>query len=163
MKILRFRQQGLGMIAAIAILVILAALAGAIASFGVAQQMTAAQDTLSVRAWQAAKAGNEWGLYQVFKSAGSWYPGATNDPCPSGLGAGTEKSLPLDVTAETGFSVTVRGQCWKYNEGESSSGGDNVIRIYRITAIACNAASCPAADASSPGYVERTRVVMATN
>ena len=61
-------QQGLGMITAIIILVILASLAGAMATFGTTQQLTSAQDVMSVKAWQAAKAGNEWGLYMALNS-----------------------------------------------------------------------------------------------
>ncbi len=59
------RQSGFGAIAAIMILVMLAALAAALTRLGSTQQLTSAQDTLSARAWQAAKAGNEWGLYQA--------------------------------------------------------------------------------------------------
>lgn len=59
------RQTGFGAIAAILILVILAALAAALMRIGTGQQLGSVQDLLSARAWQAAKAGNEWGLYQA--------------------------------------------------------------------------------------------------
>ena len=66
------RQHGFGAIAAIVVLVILAVLAAAIVSIGSTQQMTSAQDVLSARAWQGARAGNEWGLYQALKVPGTF-------------------------------------------------------------------------------------------
>jgi MSHA biogenesis protein MshP len=141
------RQRGFGAIAAIVVLVILAVLAAAIISFSSTQQLTSAQDVLSARAWLAARAGNEWGLYKALRDA-SCAPSTT-----------------LDLRADTGFSVTVACDSWSYNEGETVPGTPNVLRVYRITAVACPAAACPASDASvaATGYVERTRVVLATD
>lgn len=143
-------QQGFGAIVAIVILVILAVLAAAIVSLGTTQQMTSAQDVMSAKAWQAARAGNEWGLYQALK--GTW---------TSCSGA----SQPLDLTADTGFHVTVSCDSWPYNEGESVPGTAQTVRLYRIKAVACPATTCPASDASvaGAGYIERTRVVIATD
>lgn len=148
------RQRGFGAIAAIVVLVILATLAAAIVSIGTTQQMTSAQDVMSARAWQAARAGNEWGLYQALK--GIWNGTACD--------AATQ-SQTLNLAADTGFNVTVSCDAWPYNEGESVPGTPQAVRVYRIKAVACPAASCPASDASvaEPGYVERSRVVMATN
>ena len=148
------RQQGFGAIAAIVILVILAALAAAIVSLATTQQMTSAQDVMSARAWQAARSGNEWGLFRALSTS---TPADTWKTC-SGL------SETLDLSAQTGFHVTVFCDSWLYNEGESVPGTAQTVRVYRITAIACPAASCTGTnDGSSPGYVERTRVVLATN
>jgi len=161
------KQQGFGAIAAIVILVILAVLAAAVVSVGTTQQITSAQDVMSARAWQAARAGNEWGLYQALQPTGTWTLGAANDLCPAAgaLGQGVQVSQTLDLTADTGFRVTVTGDCWRYNEGETVPGTPQTVRMYRVTAVACPAAACPAADASvaGTGYVERTRVVLATN
>ncbi|MDP2794371.1 MAG: prepilin-type N-terminal cleavage/methylation domain-containing protein [Sulfurisoma sp.] len=161
------RQHGFGAIAAIVVLVILAVLSAAIVSVGSTQQMTSAQDVLSARAWQAARAGNEWGLYQALRTTGTWYVGAAGDPCPAGgaLGHGTQASQTLDLTTETGFRVTVTGDCWRYNEGESVPGTPQTVGVYTIRAVACPAAACPATDAmvAGAGYVERTRAVIATN
>lgn len=152
------RQRGLGVIAAIVVLVILAALAAGIVAFSSGQQRASALDAQSVRAWQAAKAGNEWGVFQVLDPAGIWYPEMPADPCPVGLGAGNKiDAAPLDLTVLTGFRVQVSVQCWRYNEGSSK------LRLYRVESIACNAPACDtAADASVAGYVERRRVVMVT-
>ena len=163
------RQQGFGAIAAIVILVILAVLSAAIVSVGTTQQTGSAQDVMSARAWQAARAGNEWGLYQALK--GSWKEGAASDLCPAGGALGPGTAAPpqtLDLTADTGFNVTVTGECWRYNEGETVPGTVKTVLIYRIRAVACPLATCPAAGAdlaavAGVGYVERTRVVLATN
>lgn len=144
------RQRGLGAIAAIVILVLLAILAAAIVSVGTTQQTGAAQDLMSARAWQAARAGNEWGLYQALKGTWTTCSGA---------------STTLDLTADTGLSVTVFCDSWLYNEGESAPGTPQTVRMYRIRAVACPAAACPASTAAvaGPAYIERTRVVLATN
>jgi MSHA biogenesis protein MshP len=165
------RQQGFGAIAAIVILVILATLAAAIVSLGTTQQMTSAQDVMSAKAWQAARAGNEWGLYQALQPTGVWYEGSASDPCPAvgtlGEGAAVSpQTLNLTAVDDVGFYVTVTGSCWRYNEGESALGTAQPVRIYRVTAVACPVSPCPPSDpavVAGPGYVERTRVVLAAN
>lgn len=144
-------QQGFGAIAAIVVVVLLTILAAAIVAIGNAQQLSSAQDTLSVKAWQAAKAGNEWGLYQALK--GSW------TTC-SGA------SQTLDLTADSGFHVTVYCDSKEFNEGVDDSLAAKKVRFYEIRAVACTASACPStagATVASPGYVERTRVVVASN
>ena len=149
------RQRGFGAIAAIVILVILAALAAAIVSLGATQQLTSAQDVMSAKAWQATRSGNEWGLFRALSTT---TPADTWKTC-NGL------SETLDLSAQTGFHVTVFCDSWLYNEGESVPGTAQTVRIYRVTAVACPVATgCTGTnDGSSPGYVERTRVVLATN
>jgi MSHA biogenesis protein MshP len=149
------RQKGFGAIAAIVVLVILAALSAAIVSIGTAQQIGSAQDFLSTRAWQAARGGTEWGLYKALSSTTPADPWKT---C-SGL------SQTIDLMADTGFRVTVFCDSWLYNEGETVPGTAQTTRVYRIKAVACPAAACPDASAAVAGlgYVERTRVILATN
>lgn len=148
-------QRGFGAIVAIVILVILAVLAAAIVSLGTTQQMTSAQDVMSAKAWQAARAGNEWGL---FKALSTTTPADTWKTC-------SNLSQTLDLTSDTGFYVTVSCDSWPYNEGESVPGTAQTVRMYRIKAVACPATTCPASDASvaGAGYIERTRVVIATD
>ena len=70
-----------------------------------------------------------------------------------------------DEEMDTGFHVTVTCNSWTYNEGETTPGVAQVVRVFRITAVACPAATCPATDVSAAGlgYIERTRTVFATN
>lgn len=151
------RQQGFGAIAAIVVLVILSLLAGAIVSVGTTQNMTSAQDVMSARAWQAARAGNEWGLHQALKNL-NWV--GANTSCDT-----ASRTATIDLQADSGVNVTITCDSWLYNEGEVSPGVAQTVRIYQIRAVACPAASCPASDASvaGVGYVERTRVVIAQN
>lgn len=138
-------QRGFGAIVAIIILVILATISAALVRLGTTQQATSTQDILSARAWQTARAGNEWGLYRVLGPAGSCAPLTT-----------------LDLRATTGFSVTVSCSARTFNEGETTPGVPQVTTTYSIEAVACNSTACPdAALAATPGYVERKRVVMA--
>jgi MSHA biogenesis protein MshP len=161
------RQGGFGMITAIVILVILAALAAAITSFGTAQHTTSAQDIMATKAWQAAKAGNEWGLYQAIKDQ-DW--GAAGTKCSSGS---QNRTLDLTTDPDVGFTVQVCCVLSSYDEGQDSGTPPgtppttHTAGFYTITAVACNAASCGTsgcgtpASGASPHYVERIRVVLA--
>jgi MSHA biogenesis protein MshP len=142
------KQRGFGAVAAIMIVVILAVISAGLVKLGTTQQVNSAQDILSARAWQAARAGTEWGLYQALRA-------------PPKVCDGT--SPTLDLTATDGFRVTVTCTKTDFNEGELSPGVARSISIYTVTAVACNSAvSCPdAARADKPGYIERQRVVMA--
>lgn len=147
-------QHGFGAIAAIMVLVILAALAAAIVSVGTAQQTSSTQDLLSARAWQAARAGNEWGLFRAL---------STTTPADAWKSC-SATSATLDLTVDTGFFVTVYCDSWLYNEGETAPGTARTVRVFRIRSVACPVNGCTGAnDASAPTYVERTRSVIATN
>jgi MSHA biogenesis protein MshP len=147
-------QRGFGMIAAIVVLVALAALAGAIASLSTTTQVGAAQDVQAARAWQAARAGNEYGLYLALQNQ-SWGAGT----CDTG-----NRTTTLNLVADTGFNVTVTCQSYPYNEGETAPGVAQAIRIYQIRAVACPSATCPDASAAAAGlgYIERSRMVIAS-
>lgn len=147
---MRRRQSGFGAIAAIVVLVICALLAAAITHLSATAQVASAQDLLSARAWQAARAGNEWGLFRALQQPRAEYP------C-----AGASDTLSIG----NGFVVTVTCTALSYNEGESTPGTAATTTVYQIVAIACNAAACPAAaaTAATPGYIERRRMVLATD
>ena len=145
-------QRGFGAIVAIVILVIMATISAALVRLGTTQQVTSTQDILSARAWQTARAGNEWGLFRALS------------PSASCVGvAGTT----LDLRATTGFSVTVICTSNTFKEGEKSTGGSCVTTTYSIEAIACNFPVVGTTEclnnpqAATPGYVERKRQVLA--
>lgn len=142
-------QQGFAYIAAIMIVVVLAMLGVAAVRMATTQETGATQDELSARAWQAARAGNDWGLYQALK-----------------LGSCPVASTSLDFRANNGFIVTVSCTATTRYEGETVAGAPNAKTIYEIDAIACNSnttVSCPgsAQQMPNPGYVERRRTVSA--
>lgn len=151
-------QRGFGAIAAIVILVMLALLASAIISVGTSQHLTSAQDVMSAKAWQAARAGNEWGLFKALR--GETWTATAGETCDT-----ASRTAQMDLRADSGFNVSVYCDSWLYNEGEDPGPVNRTVRIYRIRSVACPAASCPASDASvaGVGYIERTRVVVAAN
>ena len=144
------RQRGFGVIAALVVLVLLAGLAAAVVRIGGGQQMAAAQGLDASRATWAAASGIEWAAYQALK--GSW------TTCSG-------QSQTLDLAAELGMRVTVSCNSRLYNEGESAPGTPQTLRVYTLTATACNAAgSCPDnTRAVQLGYVERVRQATLVN
>ena len=157
---MKHSQRGLGMVTAIIILVVMASLASALATFGTTQQLTLAQDVMAAKAWQAAVAGNEWGLYMAQNAGTEWDSSAACTPSATVGSTGTTQTKTLDLTADLGFSVLVRCSATRFNEGENpdSPGTPVQVTLYTITSIASNGASV-----ESPSYVERTRVVIASN
>lgn len=142
---MRRRQRGLGAIAAIMVLVILAALSAAIVSFSTGQHMASAQDVLASRAWQVASAGTEGGLFRALRNA----------ICD------TQTWVSADYPA---FRVTVACTFSDYNDGETAPGTARQLRVFRVVATACNvpAGTCPDNAASAgAGYVERQRIAVA--
>jgi len=127
--------RGFGAVLAIFILVALAVLGTALVTIFSGQQRSVAFDSLGIQAYQGARAGIEFGVYQALH----------NNAC-----ANTSFALPGTLS---GFSVNV--QCARTSHTELATSTD----MFRITATACNRGSCPAsADAT---YVERElRVVV---
>ena len=130
-------DTGFSLISAIFLLVVLSALGTFMLMFSSAQQIGMVQDLEGSRAYQAARAGVEWGLYQV--SHTSLCPATThlNFDSATGLAAFTSS-----------VSCTQDGP---YTEGGSS------ISVYRLTANACNrpaSGACPGG-AGSLSYAER--------
>jgi MSHA biogenesis protein MshP len=135
-------QNGFGYIAAIVIVVILATLATAAVRLNTTQQASSSQDILSARALQAARAGNELGLYRALVSGN----------CANTF-----------VGMGSGMSVQVNCNATRYFEGESAPGVQIEKIIYEIDAVACNSSTaCPDPSlVATPDYVERRRVVTA--
>ena len=125
------RQTGFSIVAAIFLLVVLA--------------------LLGVRAYQAARAGAEWGAYQVLDPNNALNP-ATCSPivmpdCPV--------VNPTDLTglAQSLSPFTVTVQCTRLPAWDTTEGNRNV-RVFEIVATACNQPPCPQG-APTSGYVER--------
>jgi len=133
------RLRGFAIASAIFILVVLSALAAFILNVSSNQQVGSALDVQGVRAYQAARAGIEWGLHRQLVDASC---------------VGASNFVPPAATMST-FTVTV--QCAAFADG---SGGPPV---HQITATACNqpnAGACP--NTTNPGefYIERRLTVM---
>ncbi len=148
---LRSQQQGLGLVTVAVVLVVLAALAAAVVRLGAAGQLSANDELLAMRAEQAARAAAQWGMYQALK--GSWT-------------ACANASQTLDLSADYGMTATVSCASTQYNEGVDPASPTQplTVRIYTISAMACNASSCPDnTRAQQPSYVERVFTVRLTN
>lgn len=125
------RCAGFTIISAIFLLVVLSALGAFIVNISSGQHVTAAVDVQGARAYQAARAGIEWGAYQVLE--------------PNGVVASTLLACPAATTFTpfAGFSTTVT--CVASNHTENS----NSIGVYRFRSTAS------AGTAGTINYVER--------
>lgn len=130
----RARQAGAGLVTAIFLLVVLAGLAVALVTIFGTQRQSAALDEQGARAYQAARAGLEWGLFQDLR----------NNTC----NASSSFALPAG-TSLSGFTVVV--SCIK-------KGATNGLLQVVITSVACNIAdaqgNCTALP--NPEWVSRT-------
>ncbi|HUY03850.1 MAG TPA: hypothetical protein VMV33_11235 [Rhodocyclaceae bacterium] len=132
------RAAGFALVAAIFLLVVLAALGAFIVTVSTSQQMSSALDVQGERAYQAARSGIEWGVYQVTRNSAACSPATT-----------TSFTFPATATTLAAFTVTV--QCSAYPD---TSGGP---QVHQITATACNQPAAGACPNGAPGlsYVER--------
>lgn len=130
-------QRGFTLVTAIVILVVFAGLGAAIVAVSTTQQMGSALDIQSARAYRAARAGIEWGLFQVTPKA----PGGTLGACF----AATTFAFPAAADTLAGFSVTVT--CTATANSHSGPA------VLEIDALACNRAVCPGTPSMT--YVER--------
>jgi MSHA biogenesis protein MshP len=106
------RERGVGIVTAIFLLVVMAGLAAAMVSLYTSQQASSNVDLAGARAYQAARAGAEWGMFKR----------ATCD-------ARAALAMPAGTTL-SGFTVIV--SC-------SKTGLDNQsLVLVRISAVACN-------------------------
>lgn len=127
------RQRGFTVVAAIFLLVVLAALGAFLLSVSSMQHMGHAYDIQGSRAYQGARSGIEWGLYQVLQGPGTC-------PAPTNL-------VPGGIS---GMTVTV--SCSSTTDDELGT----PVTVYVLVSTACNqpaAGACPGA--AGDGYVER--------
>lgn len=146
----RDKQAGIALATAIFLIVVLAALGAIVVTVAGLQHTSSARDVMGSRALQAARAGIEWGAYQVLRQAAPVGSGI----CPgSGSPLSTTISMPAG-TDLTGLTVTVTCVPTTADEGSRSTASGNALEFYLITATACNQSPCPAAT-PGPAYVER--------
>lgn len=135
------RQRGLGLVTAICLLVLLAGLAVALLSIATTNAAASAADVQGARAYQGARAGLEWGLYQNLRT-----PARRCDP---------SYTFALPATSSlAGLSVTVTCERLRTLAPPDPAALDRWV----IRATACNAqpagASCPQPQ-PGPDYVQR--------
>lgn len=133
-------QRGFSLVSAIFLLVVLAGLGVAMVSISTVHHTSSAFDVQGIRAYQAARAGVEWGLFQRIQ----------NNACAS---AASTTSFALTAPTLSSFTVTV--QC------VPTSGPTAAQSRWTITSTACNqpaagTGSCPNTNpANREEYVQR--------
>jgi len=138
------RQRGFAYVAAVVLLIVVAGVCAMLLRLSGTQQATVNASLLGARASLAARAGIEWGFYQL-----------RSGNCAA------SKTLN-DFNADSGFQVVVSCSATTFNEGEDAAGNPVPKRLVRLEAVACNSGgACPSYDPAvlkRPDYVERRRV-----
>lgn len=130
-------QQGFSLVSAIFLLVVIAALGTFAVTLSTTQQQSAALDVMGARAYQASRAGIEWGAYQALR----------NSSCIA--------STPLAPLPNTlaGFTVSVACSSIPYTEAGAP------VTIYQLTSTA----TTTGVGVGTPDYVERQMSVTICN
>ena len=124
--------RGFSLVSAIFLLVVIAALGTFAVTLSTTQQQSAALDVLGSRAYQAARAGVEWGAYQIL---------INSNPCPNQVLTGLPNTL-------SGFTVNVACTSYpSYNEA------GNTVNMYLLSSTAWQGTL------NAPNYVERNLTV----
>lgn len=132
----RSRQRGVSIITGIFLLLLMASLAAAMVSVISTSHVIIAADIGGSRAYQAARAGVEWGMFQLDPNAQA----AALPACVNG-----SPSIP-------GHAVNVTCQSWDTTEGGKQ------IRIYRISSLAtANGVKAPGIERLVEVTVEKCR------
>ena len=101
-------SRGFALISAVVLIVVFALLGAAIVSLSTTHQISSARDLFGSRAYFAAKAGIEWGAYQVLQSgscaASSTLPSLSGSAAGFTVAVTCTRSGPID---EAGSSVFV--------------------------------------------------------
>jgi MSHA biogenesis protein MshP len=132
------RQRGVTIVTAIFLVTVLAMLGAFLVSVAGFQQKSSQLDIQGVRAYQAARAGIEWGAFQVLQGG--------NVPPAACFGA---TNLTFAGTSLGGFTTTVT--CTRTTHTELVT----TVTMDQITAVACNDPPCPNAAPVIADYIER--------
>ena len=143
--------RGFALMLALFLIVTLAALGLYMVTVSTGQLQAAAQDEQATRAYQAARAGLERGIYQRLITT----PFAT-----------IACVVPDTVFTNPGPLGGFRAEVTCTQVGADETEGPTTVRVYEIKALACNTGStaCPLPTAAppSPTYVERALTVRVT-
>lgn len=134
----RLTQRGFSLVSAIFLVVVIAALGTFAVSVSTTQHQGSALDMLGTRAYQAARAGTEWGVYQVLRN-----PGGIS--CTPG-GASNAVEMPAAPSTLAGFSVNV--ECRSH--GAATEAGV-AVSTFELVSTATTAGVAT----GTPGFVER--------
>jgi MSHA biogenesis protein MshP len=128
--------HGFALVSAIFLLVVILALGVFAVTISSIQQQNSAMDVLGSRAYQAAKTGIEWGVYQITNGATCPLPTPT-------MPAGTQLSA---------FTVLVTCTSSTHTEGTAT------FSVYQLDSVAHTGSAV-----GTPGYVEREIQIVIKN
>ena len=147
-------QRGFGIVTAIFLLVVLGLLGAFIVSVTVLQLSSQALDLQGVRAYQAARAGMEWGAFQVLDPNNTQNAASCATPAMPACPGGGTTNLPAGTLAGSLSAFTVTIGCTRTVATE----GNRDIWVYELVSTACNqptGASCPNTGTPVAGYADR--------
>jgi MSHA biogenesis protein MshP len=127
-------QRGFSLVTAIFLLVVIAALGTFAVTLSTTQQQSAALDVLGARAYQASRAGIEWGAYQVLR----------NGSC---VASQVLAAMPGTLA---GFTVTVTCNPSPSNPFDEAG---TPVNMYLLTSTATQGV------AATPNYINRQMTV----
>ncbi len=140
-------QRGFSLVSAIFLLVVIAALAAFSLTLSSTQQQSAALDVLGSRAYQAARAGIEWGAFQVMPNSAAAFATACRTGPTSQVLAGGALAGTL-----SGFDVVITCSTTAQSDVIPTTGAVGVVTVYRIVSVATG---MNGAVPGSPDYLER--------
>lgn len=132
-----FFERGFSLISAVFLLVVIAALGTFAVTLSTTQQQSAALDIMGSRAYQAARTGVEWGVYQVLPGSAA----AFASTCRT-VGNNSQTISPLSGTLAN-YTVIVNCVATSHTEAASTVWG------YQLAASAAQGIQ------DMPDYVER--------
>lgn len=135
------KQQGFSLVSAIFLLVVIAALGIFAKTLSTSQHQASAMDLMGSRAYQVAKAGIEWGTFQITQSATAGAAFIT--ACQSGSPV-PQPTMPTG-TQLSGFTINLACNASPHTEGGTS------LWVYQVTSTA----RISGASVGSLNYVER--------
>ena len=137
--------------AAIFLIVVFAAIGAYLVTIATGQVEAASQDEQATRAYLAARAGVDWGAYQLLRRPDVSPAPAAGEFGPTCSGGAATETLTLGALGGPagGDSFRVKVDCTRSTEAE----GGVTVEVFRITSTGCNRALCTAA--GDAGYVER--------
>ena len=147
-------QRGVSVLTAVFVMLLLGVISALMVNLMSTAHMTSVLDVEGSRAYQAAQAGVEWGLYQVLDpglaTVNAMVPpyGTGAQPFPNLPGCFTPN--PTTLPTIDGFTVIVSCVPNDYTEGDRS------IRVYRLTATASKGTL------GMPNFIERQVAVTAS-
>lgn len=138
-------QRGFSLVSAIFLLVVIAVLGTFALTLSTTQQQSSALDVMGSRAYQASRAGIEWGAYQVLPASAAPFAstcrttGTNSQTLPPGTLAGTLSDFTVTVTCDATAHSDVL-----------ATGTIGTVTVYRIAASGVAGAAPGGAN-----YVER--------